>query len=462
VPPVTDKTVTNKDNGAPKGTHSGCPSVIMDTLGSHTPSPVLRSLAIALGSSAGLLALVAMVAAGSGEGGLAGFACLAAMVASAASWMAWRSTQRLVADHEALAAQIETLHSSRRHFREAVAELGAVARLHDARAHSRDREGGLDEDREEILQVVAATAQRAVGAEKVVFFEFRPAPARLVARSGVGSPVGAVLDLGSGVAGAAAATRLPQRSPGEVTVVDPEPERATAMAVPFFSRNSLIGVVAVYGRIVPGAPPFGPEDLEALEVLVSQAGTAVDNVSLHDEAQRLSITDGLTGLWNRRHLELRCQEEIERAIRFTRPVGVIFCDVDRFKLINDDPEWGYPGGDAVLVEVSERLADATREIDVVARWGGEEFVLLLPETDMNGTMVLAEKVRRAVAEEPIVHGGKSRTVTISLGVASFPHSGGSVRTLLNAAGAALHRAKDGGRNRIEQADAFIKSTGTAG
>lgn len=432
------------------------------TPGRSTPLPVLRSLAVGLGSSAGLLALVAVIAAGSGDAALAGVACASAMVASAAGWVAWRAARRFVAEHEQLQSQVEILASSRRHFREAVAELGSVARLRDGRTVSRDREGGLEEDREEILRVVAGTAQRAVGAERVVFFEFRPAPARLVARSGIGAPVGAVLDMGVGVAGTAALTRLPQCSPGEVAVAGPEPERETAMAVPFFSRNSLIGVVAVYGRSLPAAPPFGPEDLDALEVLVSQAGTAVDNVSLHEEAQRLSITDGLTGLWNRRHLELRCQEEIERAIRFNRPVGVVFCDIDHFKSINDDSEWGYPGGDAALVEVSQRLAAATREIDVVARWGGEEFVLLLPETDMNGTLVLAEKVRRAVADEPVVHAGKSRTVTVSLGVASFPHSGGNVRTLLTAAGAALHRAKDAGRNRIEQAEPKIRGTGTAG
>jgi two-component system cell cycle response regulator len=231
------------------------------------------------------------------------------------------------------------------------------------------------------------------------------------------------------------------------------------MAAPFFSRGDLLGVVAVYGR--PGSP-FGPEDLESLTTLVRQAGTAVDNVSLHEEARRLSITDGLTGLWNRRQLELRCQEELERGIRFGRPIGVVFCDIDHFKEINDDLAWGHPGGDSVLVEVAQRLASATREIDVVARYGGEEFVLLLPETDLAGTQVLAEKVRRLVSDTPIEHDGKSRTVTISLGVASYPHSGTNVRALLDAADAALLRAKRTGRNRIEQAEPKIRGTGTRG
>jgi diguanylate cyclase (GGDEF)-like protein len=227
------------------------------------------------------------------------------------------------------------------------------------------------------------------------------------------------------------------------------------MAVPFSSRGQLLGVVAVYGHTTGGT--FGDDDVEALVTLVAQAGTAVDNVSLHEEARRLSITDGLTGLWNRRQLDLRCQEELERAIRFGRPIGVVFCDVDLFKNVNT--EWQHLGGDAVLVEVAQRLSAATREIDVVARYGGEEFVLLLPETDLAGARILAEKVRRAMCEEPVEHNGKTRTVTLSLGVASYPHSGTSVRTLLAGAQEALKRAKENGRNRIEEAHPMMRSTG---
>src|SRR5207253_2153919 len=98
----------------------------------------------------------------------------------------------------------------------------------------------------------------------------------------------------------------------------------------------------------------------------------------------------------------------ERAIRFGRPVGLVFCDVDYFKSVNT--EWLYQGGDAVLVEVAKRLSAATREIDVVARYGGEEFVLLLPETDLAGTLVLAEKVRQAMVEQPVEHRSEERRV----------------------------------------------------
>jgi diguanylate cyclase (GGDEF)-like protein len=284
----------------------------------------------------------------------------------------------------------------------------------------------------------------------------------LVARSGAGPEAAELsIPLGTGLAGAAAAEKAAVVFPGPggagegPAPVFPEPDVGTAMAVPFSSRGQFLGVVAVYGHTTGGR--FGDEDLETLTALVRQAGTAVDNVSLHEEAQRLSITDGLTGLWNRRQLDLRCQEELERAVRFGRPVGVVFCDVDLFKDVNS--EWHHQGGDAVLVEVAQRLSAATREIDVVARYGGEEFVLLLPETDLAGTRILAEKVRRAMCEEEVEHNGRTRTVTLSLGVASYPHSGTSVRTLLAAAQEALKRAKDNGRNRIEEAQPMMRSTG---
>jgi diguanylate cyclase (GGDEF)-like protein len=456
-------------------------------MGSFSPgsSRLSAHLAAALGASAGLLAVVAVVAGGSGSTGLAALASLGAMVSAGAGRVAWRSARRLEASVQAvtgalqalaegglrpseleieraaavdglveaynrmtqrLSASLEDLDRSRREFRRAIARLG------DTLAATHDRDG--------ILEVVRETAQLAVRGDQAVFFEFDAAKRLLVARSGLPAAAeGVVLAPGSGLAGAAAAREEPLRFPGDSEPVAPEPACTSAMAVPFFTRGELLGVVAVYGRAVD--VPFGADDLEALTALVNQAETAVDNVSLHEEAQRLSITDGLTGLWNRRELELRCQYELERAARFGRPVGVVFCDIDHFKEVNDHvPEWGHAGGDTVLVEVAHRLSSATREIDVVARYGGEEFVLLLPETDLSGSLVLAEKVRRAVADEPVEHAGHTRAVTLSLGVAAYPHSGTNVRSLLAAADAALYKAKGAGRNRVEQADPAIRDTGT--
>jgi diguanylate cyclase (GGDEF)-like protein len=409
------------------------------------PPPFTRSLAVALAVSAGWLAVVAAIAAAAGElEGIAVLAAVGALMAAACGVATWRTARRLEAWlGEQLHGTARDLETSRQAFRQAISRLGETL----AATHDRDK----------ILEVVSETAQLAVGAQRGIFYEYQPARKVLVARSGVGPDAPELsLPLGTGLAGTCAAERAAVRHPGgPCAPVFPEPEVETAMAVPFSNRGQLLGVVAVYGQT--SGETFGQEDVEALAALVSQAGTAVDNVSLHEEAQRLSITDGLTGLWNRRQLDLRCQEELERAIRFSRPVGVVFCDVDLFKDVNT--EWHHQGGDAVLVEVAQRLSAATREIDVVARYGGEEFVLLLPETDLAGTRILAEKVRRSMCEEPVEHNGRTRTVSLSLGVASYPHSGTSVRTLLAGAQEALKRAKENGRNRIEEAHPMMRSTG---
>jgi diguanylate cyclase (GGDEF)-like protein len=408
------------------------------------PPPFTRSLAVALGVAAGWLLVVAVIAFIAGD--LVGITVLAgvgAVMAAACGVATWRSARRLETWlGEQLQGTERDLVRSQQAFRRAISRLGeTLAATHD---------------REKILEAVSETAQLAVGAQRSIFYEYIPARKVLLARSGVGPDAPELtLPLGTGLAGTSAADRAPLSYPGPTAPVFPEPEVETAMAVPFSSRGQLLGVVAVYGHIM--GETFADEDIEALATLVAQAGTAVDNVSLHEEAQRLSITDGLTGLWNRRQLDLRCQEELERAIRFGRPVGVVFCDVDHFKDVNT--EWHHQGGDSVLVEVAQRLMAATREIDVVARYGGEEFVLLLPETDLAGSRILAEKVRRAMCEEPVEHAGRERTVSLSLGVAAYPHSGTSVRTLLAAAQEALGRAKQNGRNRVEEAQPKMRSTG---
>jgi diguanylate cyclase (GGDEF)-like protein len=410
------------------------------------PPPFTRSLAVALAVSAGWLLVVAVIAAAAGElEGIAILAAVGALMAAGCGAATWRAARRVEAWLGAQLSGTKTeLTRSQQAFRRAISRLGeTLAATHD---------------RAKILEAVSETAQLAVGGQRGIFFEYIPGRKALVARSGVGAEAPELsLPLGTGLAGTAAAGKAPVVYPGNEAAapVFPEPEVATAMAVPFTSRGQFLGVVSVYGHT--NGATFGDEDVETLVALVAQATTAVDNVSLHEEAQRLSITDGLTGLWNRRQLDLRCQEELERAVRFGRPIGVVFCDVDLFKDVNT--EWQHLGGDAVLVEVANRLSAATREIDVVARYGGEEFVLLLPETDLAGSHILAEKVRRAMCEEPVEHNGKTRTVTLSLGVAAYPHSGTSVRTLLAAAQEALKRAKENGRNRIEEAKPMMRSTG---
>jgi diguanylate cyclase (GGDEF)-like protein len=208
-----------------------------------------------------------------------------------------------------------------------------------------------------------------------------------------------------------------------------------------------MGVLALYGRTLPD--PFAEDDLDTLGSFAAQASVAIENVLLHREAQRLSITDGLTGVWNRRYLALTLAKEIERAQRFGRPLSVLMVDIDRFKDVND--AHGHLRGDEVLVELSRRMLSRIRgEIDTLARFGGEEFVIVLPETPREGARVVANKLRRAVRAKAFVSDvGPDVAVTVSIGVAAYPEDGTTAEGLIQAADVAMYKAKRRGRDRVE-------------
>jgi two-component system cell cycle response regulator len=202
-----------------------------------------------------------------------------------------------------------------------------------------------------------------------------------------------------------------------------------------------------------GHPAFTEEDLRTVRTFASQAGVAIENVLLHQEARRLSLTDPLTELWNFRYFQLQALREVEAATRYGRPLGLLIVDLDHFKRVND--RHGHPVGDQVLAEVGRRIRTSTRLPDIVARYGGEEFVLLLPGTDAAGAVVTAERIRRRVSRLPIVAGGRDAlriSVTCSVGVAAYPAHGRSVEELLRRADAALYTAKSAGRDRVVNAD----------
>jgi diguanylate cyclase (GGDEF)-like protein len=274
-----------------------------------------------------------------------------------------------------------------------------------------------------------------------VFWEWHAGALRAAAAHGGEAPVG-TLERGEGVAGAAAAGGQLASAPPVEPVV-PEPA-ATALAVPLDAGGRLFGVLAVYAR--EGGGPFSDDEALTVHALAQRAEAAIVNTFLHEEANRLSITDGLTGLWNRRQFDLSCASEIERAARFGEPFAVAMVDLDRFKQVNDTH--GHPAGDAMLVELARRLTESTREVDVVARYGGEEFILLLPRTDRSGAVRVAEKLAEAVRCEPFHFDDGSLDLTVSVGVAAYPRDGSTVRELVKSADDALYRAKDTGRDRV--------------
>jgi diguanylate cyclase (GGDEF)-like protein len=162
------------------------------------------------------------------------------------------------------------------------------------------------------------------------------------------------------------------------------------------------------------------------------------------ELERLSVTDGLTGLTNHRALMQRLQEEALRSTRHKHSFAVVMCDVDHFKAYNDT--YGHPAGDDILKRVAALLKECTRTIDCVARYGGEEFAILLPETAIAGALDAAERIRRRIETEQF----PNRSITMSIGVAEFPRDGDRAESVIAVADAALYQAKRDGRNRVVQ------------
>jgi len=312
-------------------------------------------------------------------------------------------------------------------------------------------------DLDKILQVVLDTSVDALRASGGVLMVIHPGPGgdelTVAAAKGVNA-TGLRLKAGEGIAGSVSITGEPVLVPDTLRVVgdkdhrtlpDPvpvEPQCETGIWVPVFAQGRIYAVLCLFDREDDGT--FSARDLDTVLSLSDQAGVAIDNVVLHQEAQRLAITDGMTGIWNHRYFQLRFEQEMDRSARFRRPFCLLLCDIDDFKFVNDT--YGHLLGDSVLIDLARRVKSEIRDIDVLARYGGEEFVLILPETDADGGLRAAEKIRRRVAESPF---GRDRSipVTISIGVACFPRAGTDQTSLLRAADVALYQAKARGKNR---------------
>jgi len=171
------------------------------------------------------------------------------------------------------------------------------------------------------------------------------------------------------------------------------------------------------------------------------------------ELERLSVTDPLTGLANRRHMTEELEREVRRSGRLGRLFTVLMLDVDHFKNFNDT--YGHPAGDELLKRLARSLQDVVREVDTAARYGGEEFLVILAETPAAAAGQVAERIRGRVSEDRFTPEGRSAAVgvTVSIGIAEFPADGASPEALISAADKALYRAKEGGRNRVVVASA---------
>jgi diguanylate cyclase (GGDEF)-like protein len=182
------------------------------------------------------------------------------------------------------------------------------------------------------------------------------------------------------------------------------------------------------------------------------AATNVELLRKEVFLERQVMTDPLTGLYNRRYLYERLGTELRRAQRYHRPLSLILVDLDHFKGVND--EYGHQQGDVVLARFGRLLVESLREPDVACRYGGEEFAVILPETDPDQAIAVAEKLRRRLKERDVVDDLGENVITISQGIASFPSADiGNENDIVKKADDALYAAKNGGRDRVEVAEA---------
>ena len=212
--------------------------------------------------------------------------------------------------------------------------------------------------------------------------------------------------------------------------------------IPMVMYNDVIGVINVTNK--KNGKKFTNQDIKMLNAVADQAAAAVNKAQLWD----LAVTDSLTGLYVRRYFLVKLNEEIHRAERSNKIFSIIMVDLDNFKIINDT--YGHDAGDRALEAISHFLQKSIRDVDAIARFGGEEFVMLITDADKGAAFRLAERLRKKLAKVKLEN---MPPITVSLGIATFPADGRDVEDLIKKADAAMYAAKQAGRNNsVKYAD----------
>jgi len=219
----------------------------------------------------------------------------------------------------------------------------------------------------------------------------------------------------------------------------------TYLCVPILAQGETLGIL--HFQATDEAPHLEASQLSFKTTFAGQLGLSIANIRLREALRTQSVRDALTGLYNRRYLEEILEREVRRAARASQSLGVLMIDLDHFKNFNDT--YGHDAGDAVLRETGASLTKGIRAEDFVCRFGGEEFVVILPTANLEAACARAESLRLKMKELTVLHQGKSMgMLTISVGVAVFPDHGSSPKELMAAADAALYEAKRNGRDQI--------------
>ncbi len=222
----------------------------------------------------------------------------------------------------------------------------------------------------------------------------------------------------------------------------------TVLCVPIFSKKRPVAVLEMVNKL---GKPFDRQDLRLLTQLSEQASIALERATLHEQAASLGITDELTKLYNHRYFEQSLDREVRRCRRYGSIMALIFLDLDHFKTINDC--YGHLLGSQCLAEVATIMAESVRDVDILARYGGDEFVVILPETTVATARMVAERLHSAVGSHVFLKdAGINVHMGTSIGLAGFPDHAQTKEDLVRKADEAMYRAKAEGRNRLCIAD----------
>lgn len=217
------------------------------------------------------------------------------------------------------------------------------------------------------------------------------------------------------------------------------------VCVPLIFRDEIVGILYL-DDFTPRV--FDRQKLELLSILSSFAALAIHNARLHKKTKLMAITDFLTGLHNHRYFQQILTQELGRARRYEKVLSLIILDIDNFKSFND--RFGHAVGDKVLVAIGELILSSLRKVDYAFRYGGEEFIILLPETSLKNAIMMAERMRSKIADEAsgMVPESCGNAITVSIGVACYPENGANREDLFSLMDSYLYKAKAMGKNRV--------------
>jgi len=219
-------------------------------------------------------------------------------------------------------------------------------------------------------------------------------------------------------------------------------QNTRAFVAPLIVKEETIGTLTLWSE------QLEPHDLSAVNIFCHQIANAIEKNKLYQEISQLALTDSLTGLYNRRALEEFGNHEVDRAIRFNSQLSALMLDIDHFKHINDT--YGHLIGDEVLIQIAQRIRACLRDVDIQSRYGGEEFFILLPETDIHNAKIIAERLRRSIACQPFQTTSGDLTITASIGICQVTKGNPYLQSLIRNADFALYQAKNSGRNSAIQ------------